>query len=158
VGYTGTAPSCSTATTPYQAAPFVVSATVGANCNISATPMEFGTTTLLTKAVIATSSVIATCVTGAPYHILLDAGMSAGATIRDRKLTLVGGTDTIDYQLFADPARAEIWGDGTDPNLYVVTNIGTGAVQTFTVYGEVFPQLAKAAGQYRDTITATITF
>ena len=158
VGYSGTAPECSTATSPYKSAPFNVTATVGIDCNIVATPLSFGETTTLSQALMATSSVTVTCVSGAPYTVMLDAGTTQGATVAARKLARVeGGDETIDYQIFYDPARAEIWGDGTN-GTSVAKNVGTGSAQSFTLYGEVFPQQIGAAGHYHDTVTATIVF
>lgn len=158
VGYTGTPPDCSTATTPSQPAPFNVSATVGTNCNISATPLAFADTTLLDQALVATSRVRVTCVSGTSFTVALDGGTTQGGTIAARKLARTeGGAETIDYQIYSDAARVQIWGDGTNGTA-VAQGVGTGAAQTFTVYGQVPPQPGKAAGHYHDTITATIGF
>jgi spore coat protein U-like protein len=48
------------------------------------------------------------------------------------------------------------WGQtvGTD----TVSSTGTGAVQSFTVYGQVPAQSTPAPGAYSDTITVTVTY
>ena len=39
-----------------------------------------------------------------------------------------------------------------------MAGLGTGAAQSYTVYGLVPPQAAPRPGSYSDTVTATITF
>ncbi|EKS68482.1 MULTISPECIES: spore coat U domain-containing protein [Caballeronia] len=157
VGYSGTPPSCSTATAPYKSAAFNVSVNVANNCNISATPMAFGTQSSFQEPLEATSRITATCTSGASYNIALNGGTSDGGAITGRKLTRVGGTETIDYQLYIDPSHTVPWGDGTSGTV-MGNGVGTGVAYTFTVYGQVPAQSAPRPGPYRDTITAFIIF
>jgi spore coat protein U-like protein len=68
------------------------------------------------------------------------------------------GTNTLNYTLYTTSGRTSIWGDGT---LSTVTanGTGTGNNQTLTVYGRVpSGQSNLAAGNFSDTVTATITY
>ncbi|SAK75197.1 secreted pili protein involved in motility and biofilm formation [Caballeronia catudaia] len=157
VGYSGTPPNCATSTAPFKTAPFTVTANVGVDCDISATPMRFGSTSLLNESLQATSRVTVTCVTGVDFFVDLDGGTTPGGSITQRKLLLEGGADTIDYQLYLGSSRAEIWGDGSNGTVRWGA-IGTGTAHSMTVYGLVPPQPSKTPGRYTDTITATVSF
>jgi spore coat protein U-like protein len=135
---------------------FAVTATVAASCTISGTALAFGTAVDVMSGANtdATSTLTATCTTGAPYTIGLSAGLASGATITTRKM--VNGTDTLSYSLYSDSTRAANWND-TGAGLPAGT--GTGAGQTYTVYGRIpSGQTAAKPLSYSDTITATINF
>lgn len=157
IGYTGTPPTCTGASTPSARVGFTATATVAADCNITAAPLAFPAVTALNSQVTANTSVNVTCVSGAPYTIALDAGTTPGATVANRRLLLNGGASTIVYGLFKDAAWTQPWGDGTSGT---TTNAGTGNgnSQTFTVYGRVQPQTLPPPGNYSDTVTATVSF
>jgi spore coat protein U-like protein len=134
---------------------FAVNATVATSCTISGTALAFGATVNVMGGANtdATSTLTATCSTGAAYTIGLSAGLATGATVTTRKM--VNGTDTLNYSLYSDSARATNWADtGTLPG-----GTGTGAGQTYTVYGRIpSGQAAAKPLTYTDTITATINF
>jgi spore coat protein U-like protein len=157
VGYSGTPPDCKTASAPYKTAAFEVTANVGIDCDITATPMQFPDAGLLAQPLLATSSVTVQCTQGAGYYIELDGGSTVGGTLVQRKLERAGSADTVDYQLYTNSQRTSIWGDGTrgTRRLAIVAN---GLQQTFTVYGLVPAQQSKPAGKYSDTVTATVSF
>ncbi|MDR5830545.1 spore coat protein U domain-containing protein [Caballeronia sp. LP006] len=157
VGYTGTPPDCKTATAPYTSGPFTVTATVGPTCTIDASPLVFREASLLDQPIEATSSLRVTCVSGMPFSVALDRGMTPGATTTNRKLARQGGTETIDYQLYIDPTHKVPWADGTNGTT-MAFNTGTGQPQTLVVYGQVPAQESKPPGRYRDTIMALIVF
>jgi spore coat protein U-like protein len=119
--------------------------------------MRFASTSLLKDSLLATSSVTVTCVWGSNFYVELDGGTTTGGTVSQRKLSLAGGADTIDYQLYLDSNRTSIWGDGTNGTWRLMSS-GTGVARKYTVYGLVPPQSAKAPGKYTDTITATVSF
>lgn len=134
-------------------ATFTVTANVTTNCTLTATNLNFGT--YAGAVVDQTSTLTADCSTGTPYTIGLDAGASPGATVTSRKMT-GPGTDLLAYGLFRDSAHTENWGDS--PPTDTENSTGTGAVQTFTVFGQIPAGQFVQAGNYSDTITATLTF
>lgn len=136
---------------------FTATATVASDCNISATPLDFGSIGLLSGNHDATSTLSVQCTLNAPYKVSLNAGTGSGASVSARRMTLSGGAPTVNYQLFSDAARTIPWGDGTG-GTSTVGRTGTGTAQTITVYGRVPQQPTPRAGAYADTVTATITY
>lgn len=136
---------------------FEVTATVVAACSISAGDLEFGDYNPVSgDAVPGQSTIDITCTNASPYTIGLSAGLSDGATVTTRAMTIAAGTETLAYGLFIDPALGENWGtDLADRK----ADTGIGASQLHTVYGQVAAnQSAAIAGVYSDTVTASVYF
>jgi spore coat protein U-like protein len=131
---------------------FTVTATIVANCTITASALNFGV--YAGTAVNATSTIVATCTKNAPYYVGLDAGNASGATVTTRRMT--SGSNTLKYALYLNSSRTTNWGNtvGSD----TATGTGTGANQSLTVYGQMPGGQALIPGSYADTITATITY
>ena len=149
----GTLPAVGTAATA--TGQFQVLLTINAECQlVSASDLDFGTTGVIQTGVAATSNIVVQCTKTTPYQIGLDAGLGAGATVASRKMT--GGTETVDYTMYQDSGRTSVWGNtlGSD----TVASTGTGAQQTFTVYGYVPPQTTPPPGSYLDTVQVTVTY
>jgi spore coat protein U-like protein len=139
-----------TATTSFQ-----VQLTIEAQCLInSASTLSFGTQGVLSANVDQTSTIQIQCTDTTPYTIGLDAGTGAGATVATRKLT--GGGSTINYSLYTNAGRTSVWGTTIGSN--TVASTGTGAAQSFTVYGRIPAQTTPAPATYTDTITVTVTY
>jgi spore coat protein U-like protein len=132
---------------------FNVTATVAKQCNVTATPLDFGTVGLLTAATPGTSTIGVQCTSGSAYNVGLNQGLN-GATINARKMAL--GATLIGYQLYSNSARTTVWGNTVGTN--TVAGSGNGSVQNLTVYGSVPTQTTPAAGTYTDTITVTVTY
>jgi spore coat protein U-like protein len=132
---------------------FTVTANVTTNCTITANNLNFGAYSGVVLP--GTTTLSATCSTGTPYNIGLNAGTSTGASVTTRKMT-GPSTDLLAYGLFQDGAHSVNWGNtvGTD----TVPSTGTGAAQSFTVFGQIPASQFVAAGAYQDTILVTLTF
>jgi len=134
---------------------FGVQITINSDCEITSTEtLDFGSSGVLTTAVLTTADLQVTCTTGTAYDIRLDEGTGSGATISVRKMT--SGGSTINYEMFSDSGRTTNWGetDGVD----TVSDTGNGSAQTHTVFGRVPVQTTPAPGTYTDTITVTVAF
>jgi len=134
---------------------FSVQLTITASCIISsASTLNFGSSGVIATVINQTSTVQVQCTNTTPYNIGLNAGTATGATVATRKMT--SGANTISYSLFRDAGMTTNWGQtvGTD----TVSSTGTGAAQSFTVYGQVPAQSTPAPGAYSDTITVTVTY
>ena len=142
-----------TATTTFQ-----VTATVSAGCTISATNHDFGiyTPTSLADNINGTNVLTATCTLAVPYSIGLDIGVGAGATVTSRKMTRVGGTETLNYSLYQAADRLVVLGNTLA--IDVITGVGTGLAIPHTVFGKITAGQNVPAGNYVDTVTATINF
>lgn len=67
--------------------------------------------------------------------------------------------DTLNYNLYRDGARTEIWGDGTGGSLlYGPITITGWSWTSLSVFGRVTPGQDVAAGNYLDTVTVTVNF
>jgi spore coat protein U-like protein len=144
------AAQAATATTSFQ-----VQLTIQAQCLInSASTLNFGTQGVISANVDQTSTIQVQCTNSTPYNIGLDAGTGTGATVTTRKLT--GGGATVNYTLYSDSARTSVWGNTVGTN--TVASTGTGASQSFTVYGRIPAQTTPAPTTYTDTITVTVTY
>ena len=135
-----------------------VSATVNANCSVSANAVDFGAVdTLSATAVLGSGSVDVTCTNGTGWSATADIGGGTGASFATRRMTS-GGGDTLDYTLYRDSGRTQVWGDGSGTT-FAVTGTGSGAQQSFTVWGRVpGGQSSAPAGSYSDTVNVTITY
>ena len=135
-----------------------VSASVTANCTVSTAPVAFGDVDVTSgQAVQGTGSVSVTCTNGTPWTAVADAGAGTGADLSTRKMA--NGTNLLDYRLFTDSARTQVWGDGVSGATATLSDTGTGTAQTKTVYG-VIPagQTGIPAGDYADTVQVTVAY
>lgn len=135
---------------------FAPSITVQATCNIGflSRRMNFGRQGLLNANINRRRRIEINCTAGTNFNIGFDGGTTPGGSVATRKM--VKGSETVDYNIYQDSARTVIWGDtiGTD----TVASTGTGATQTFRIYGQVPPQPTPSPGRYRDVLTVTVTY
>lgn len=135
---------------------FNVQITIQAACQInSAGNLDFGTSGVIAAPIDATSNIVVQCTASTPFSLGLSVGAGTGATVANRLMTSPAG-GTISYSLYTTAAHTTVWGNtvGTDRQ----TGTGTGAPQTFTVYGRVPAQTTPAVGVYTDTVTATLNY
>lgn len=129
-----------------------VTLTVSAACSVTAEPLAFGTVSAFDANIDASSPTTVKCTPGAPYTVALDNGLNHGGTTQ-RKLKSTTSATTVNYNLFTDSARSTAWGGAT-----MLTNTGNGSDQAATIYGRVPVQTAVGAGDYKDTVTVTVTY
>ena len=134
-------------------ASFLVEANVVPTCTLTATNLNFGNYSGVQ--LDGTSTLTATCATGAAYTIGLNAGVSAGATVSNRAMTGPAGAK-LSYGLFQDSARTVNWGNTVTADTEAA--VGAGVAQTVTVFGRIPASQNLPGGAYVDTITATLTF
>ncbi len=140
----------------YQTGLFVflgASATVVANCTVSASTLAFGNYTgALTNNACA---VTVTCTNTTSFDIGLDAGMATGATVTTRMMTGPSSA-RLNYALFRDGARTQNWGNtvGVD----TLPGQGNGTPVAYSVFGQLPAGQYVAPGDYTDTVVATITY
>ncbi|WP_244814067.1 spore coat U domain-containing protein [Caballeronia sp. Lep1P3] len=137
-------------------ASFQVSLTIQNDCQISANPLSFGTTGVLANNIDQSTNLSVTCTTGTPYTVALDAGTVSGSTIAQRKMANTAATGQVQYNLYLDAARTQVWGNTIGTN--TASGTGNGAAQTLTVYGRVPTQATPVADNYLSTVTATVAF
>ena len=138
----------STATFPFQ-----VRANVVNDCYITANPLTYGNTKVLSAAVRSTTTINVQCGNGSPYQVALNAGNNPNGSVRQMKNAATG--EMVQYRLSAT-LDGENWGNGTVGQPF--TGTGSGSTQALTVYSRVDPQTTPTPGDYKDTVTATISF
>ena len=139
-------------------ASLAVTANVSKNCTITTAPVNFGAYDPVAANAAAPldgiGTVTVTCTKGASAHVGLNGGSnSQGSTRRMRQ----SGTAYLTYEVYKDPGRTDVWGDGFNDNL----DIGAAPnrnPRTFTAYGRVPPAQDATVGSYTDTVVATVNF
>ena len=122
-----------------------------AACNVSVVNVAFGDYDVFNNSdTDSTGTVKVTCDASTSYTISISAG---SGTFASRAMT--NGSYQLNYNLFTDPQRLTIWGDGTGGTATVAA---TDSGATYTVYGMI-PALQNVhAGGYFDTLTVTVTY
>ena len=92
---------------------------------------------------------------------VLALGTGAGGSYAMRRMK--SGTNLLNYNLFANASRTQVWGDGTSATVTVPGSITYTGSQTskstnHSIYGRVPAQQSVRSGSYNDTIVVTITF
>lgn len=138
---------------------FQVTANVAAQCNVAAVNLLFGAVDPIGANVDQSTTVTVKCTKNSAYTVGLDAGVTTGATIAQRKMA--NGADIMNYNLYTDAARSTVWGNSAVAPTWVSgTGAGLGTAQVLTVYGRVpTGQTNLAVGSYSETtITVTVTY
>ena len=139
-----------------------------ADCSASATSVVFGVYDATAPAPTDSTGTLTVTCTYTPsgsrtilYTVGLHSGNGTTAAVR----WLASGNYRLFYNLFTDPARLLIWGDGTSGtqlvsgSLKVGPGVGNGTrSDVFTVYGRMPARQDANAGDYSDTIVFTLTF
>lgn len=127
-----------------------------AACSVDPTPVAFGVYSPFNVAPTDTAGTLrVTCSTATVgYTVLLSAGGAGSYSPR----RLSGGAHTLSYNLYTDPLRTMVWGDGSAGTASVTGAFALPGAIDHTVYGRLPAQQNVGAGVYSDTITATINF
>ncbi len=134
-----------------------VNATVVSNCTVAAATLNFGTTIVATIAanIDVSTTFNVTCANTVPYSVDLGVGTGPAPTFANRQAKQ--GANVLNYSLYLDNARTQVWGDNTGGTVHA-TGTGSGAAQSLSVFGRLFPQSATATGAYTDAVTITVNF
>lgn len=134
-----------------------VTMTVRPDCTVTAAPIDFGTTGLITSVINGQSNLTVTCTNTTPYNVGLDQGDTPGSSGTTRYMagSKSGNTDTVKLNLYRSPG-AGLWGNTAGSDTQAGT--GNGVAQTVTVYGEIPIQNAPTPDTYKSSITASIYF
>ena len=125
-------------------------------CTISATGVAFGNYDVFSSSSVdINGSVTYNCASATAITIDLSQGNAASYTIPRQ---LKDGSNSLNYNLYLDAGRTQIWGNGIGgiTDHYINSSATTG---TETIYGRIPPLQTNAkVGSYTDSITATINF
>ncbi|MGH6617109.1 Csu type fimbrial protein [Sphingomonas sp.] len=86
--------------------------------------------------------------------------LSTGSSATYAQRTLRNGASVINYNLYLDPGRSQIFGNGTGGSSRITYNFAAllGVDQSFTVYGRIPARQNVPAGNYTDSIIVTVTY
>jgi len=131
----------------------------------AATNVDFNSAASTTATPISgQGSVTAQCSALTPYTIALNAGANPGTAsdVNTRRMkntnSAVTTNNYVGYQLYRDAAHTLVWGVTSGTNTQAGN--GTGLPVAYPVYGQIADLSTNnaAAGNYLDTVTATITY
>jgi spore coat protein U-like protein len=129
-------------------------ATVVSKCNVSATSINYGSTSFLTSNKDATGTLQVQCNNSLPYTVALNGGNANATDPTQRKMAQ--GATQVTYGLYRDSSRTQPWGSTTGTT--TVGGIGTGNQQSLTIYGRVPTQTTPAPATYSDSVVVTVTY
>jgi spore coat protein U-like protein len=151
-GMVGVAQSTVEATTATST--FAVSATVSANCTISAAALAFGAYDPVVANAATnldqTSTITVACTKGSTGVVSLDNGQNFSAGARRMK----SGANFLTYEMYNDAGRTVVW-NATNTVSYTAASKATSGL---TLYGRVAAGQDVPVGAYADSVIATITF
>ena len=142
------------------AALFVPGLANALNCTITLTPLSFGMYNPGQSFPLdAVANITVRCVAQpGSYSVSIGPGLSGNQLLRT---LLAGPGDALNYNLFRDAARTQIWGDGTPPT-FVVTgtrpSVGQPTINVHPLYGRVFAGQTPNPGNYADNLLVTVLF
>lgn len=130
------------------------------SCRVTIVAMNFGIyTPMTTSHVDVMGQVNLRCQAQAgSFTVTVSAGLSGDQTARTM---LSGASSILNYNLYRDAARTQIWGDGSPPTFVVSgvrPNRGRPTFYNYPIYGRVFANQAPDAGIYNDDPLVTVLF
>ena len=135
-----------------------VSASVSAVCTISTAAVAFGAydpvVTNAATALNGTGTLTVACTKGASATI--DLGNGGNLSGGSRRMT--SGPDFLNYALYKDAARTQVWGTGLAGGTTYTYNSASKASTNLTVYGTVPAGQDVTVGAYSDVVVATINY
>lgn len=141
-----------------------ISATVPTSCSLSASNLNFGIIGP-NLTIDATASLTVNCPQGLAYDISIDAGQHYDSERLLRTMLGPDGTQ-VRYAIYRSANASGQWGDSDFARTYrsgtSVAGVGSGDVQTLTVYGRVSPSgnagVNFPAGDYSDQLVVTVNY
>lgn len=113
------------------------------------------------RVTVTCTNVPGTGVDNVAYGIALSPGVAGNFNPR----RLASGAARLDYNLFRDAGRTQVWANGTSGSFLVSDTMRVGPGQgnttrtnTHDIFGRVPAQQDAAIGAYTDTIVVTLTF
>jgi spore coat protein U-like protein len=132
-----------------------VSASVAANCLVSAGTLAFGAYDPLaandTADLDATGSFDIRCTKGVTAQV----GLGNGANWDGSTRRMVVGSEYLNYALYRNAARDQVWDDSGNRYSYTAANK---SAQTLTIYGRVPGGQDPGVGNFADTVAAVAEF
>ena len=128
-----------------------------AQCSISTTSVAFGTYNVFVPTPLDSLGAVVYRCNGGAHTIQITINQGLGGTFSPRKL--FKATEWLGYNLYRDPSRTTIWGNGTSgTSFYVTSSIPNNRDVSVPVYGRVVSGQDVRAGAYADSVSVTVNF
>jgi spore coat protein U-like protein len=130
-------------------------------CNVATTPVNFNTYDVFSSVPNdSNGSISITCNNPEqkPFSVLITISSGNAGVFTPRQMRHATGLDRMNYNLFIDPSRTAIWGDGTGSTSAVTEIVTRSIALNETIYGRVPTQQNLRVGTYSDTLTVTVTW
>jgi spore coat protein U-like protein len=130
---------------------FVCAPAVAATCTISPQSVSFGNyDPLSVQPLDGVGNIAVRCDAETSFTITFSSGTGSYAVRR-----MTSGANALEYNLFTDPSRLTVWGDGTAGSATVGA---TASSAEEAVYGRIAARQNVPAGTYTDVVVVTITY
>ena len=130
------------------------SATIINGCTVNALPLIFNVPVPTNLNVDSSTTITIACTPNIAFTLDIDTGLYG--TGINRRVFNAAANAYINYDVYKDPPRSQVWGTGGSKNL--AGNSGITGVVILPVYGRLASSSKLKAGNYRDTLTVTISF
>lgn len=131
------------------------------SCSATATSTSFGTYDPTATAPTDTSGTVSVNCTGVVALLgTVEVAASAGSSGNVAQRTMRQGVNSLNYNLYVNPARSIVFGDGT-AGTQTITRPLNGLLifgQTVFFYGRIPARQWARAGTYTDSIVITVTY
>ena len=132
--------------------PLLVAVPAAAGCDAALSMVDFGRVEFRRDGEI-TGRLTVTCSEPGSFEVAASAG---NGDFGERLMRGPKG-DELRYNLYVDPARRRVWGDGIAGGTARIAGTSDGRKpETFTIYGKLPAGQAVAPGGYRDSVQVTI--
>ena len=128
----------------------------GSSCSVSTTPVAFGSFDPASSVPRDSQGFVRFRCGGNVRSVRIEIGSGGSHNFQRREM--INGNWRLAYNLFLDPARHVIWGDGSQGSQIQRASSDPSQTSAVPVYGRIVPGQKVGAGQYADTITVTILF
>jgi spore coat protein U-like protein len=128
-------------------------------CDVSTTPVSFGSYDVFASFPLDTTGTISiSCHTPEHKTIPIEVSISSGlsGSFNPRQMQRAAGADRMNYYLFLNSSRTQIWGDGSSGTFTFKGNIYKDSPLNLPVYGMVPARQNLRAGGYSDQLVVTV--
>ena len=139
------------------------SAAGAASCSVASAGLSFGQYNTFKgqpNDSVGTISVTCSGAAGTDIAYLIRIGPGSSGTLATRTMRSSSGW-ALGYNLYTDPARSLVWGDGTGGSRATgdaITLGGIGQIRRYSVYGRTTERQNVPPGLYTDTLILTVEF
>ena len=132
-----------------------------ARCDVNTTPVSFGPYDVFASFPSETTGTISvTCHTPEHKTIPIEVSISSGrsGSFNPRQMQKTVGADRMNYFLFLNSSKTQLWGDGSSSTFVFKGNIYKDSPLNLPVYGRVPARQNLRAGAYSDQLVVTVNW